>query len=371
MKLSPGVVDCRSDTVTKPTEAMREAMRTAIVGDDVLGDDMTVKCLEQRVREAFGFEAAVFAPSGTMANLLAICTWCDERGSEVVLGDKSHVHLYEQGGMSQIGGAHARTVANDSEGAMRLEDLEDAIRSTRDEHFPVTKVVCLENTHNKCGGKVLSCEYVRSVSALCARKGVKLHMDGARIWNAAVALGKSPRELVEGCDSVSVCLSKAIGAPVGSVLCGSADFIRRARRFRKALGGSMRQVGVLAAPALVALDEVYPKLYMDHARAKSFAHGLEGAHGLECAAPPQSNMVLVTLKVPGLTAEAVVHELEESHGILVLPWSSKPPMIRVVFHHQITDKDLARLIDGFRMAVQDLSRDPEMDEIMMGDSLIV
>ena len=368
MCLSPGVVDARSDTVTKPTPAMRDAMRDAIVGDDVLGDDLTVKQLEAKVAAIFGYPAAVFVPSGTMANLLAISTWCDERGSEVIVGSKSHVHLYEQGGIATIGGAHPRAVPNASDGTMALGDIEDAIRQVRDDHFPVTKAVCLENTHNKTGGKVLSCEYVRSVAALCAQFGVKVHMDGARIWNAAVALGKSPGELVVGCDSVSVCLSKAIGAPVGSVLCGPVEFIQRAKRFRKALGGSMRQVGVLAAPALVAIDEVFPKLRSDHILAQSFAKSLAGAPGIECLAP-DSNMVLVTVTVPGITADAVVRELEESHGVLVLPWSARPAMIRVVFHHQITQSDVERLVKGFRQSLEDLARDPKLDEIMMAEGL--
>ena len=347
---------------------MRDAMRDAIVGDDVLGDDLTVKQLEAKVAAIFGYPAAVFVPSGTMANLLAISTWCDERGSEVIVGSKSHVHLYEQGGIATIGGAHPRAVLNASDGTMALEDIEDAIRQVRDDHFPVTKAVCLENTHNKTGGKVLSCEYVRSVAALCAQFGVKVHMDGARIWNAAVALGKSPGELVVGCNSVSVCLSKAIGAPVGSVLCGPVEFIQRAKRFRKALGGSMRQVGVLAAPALVAIDEIFPKLRSDHILAQSFAKSLAGAPGIECLAP-DSNMVLVTVTVPGITADAVVRELEESHGVLVLPWSARPAMIRVVFHHQITQSDVERLVKGFRQSLEDLARDPKLDEIMMAEGL--
>lgn len=364
MKLSDGVVDARSDTVTKPTDRMRDAMRDATVGDDVLGDDLTVKALELQVARAFGFASGLFCPSGTMANLLAVATHCDERGSEAIIGDRSHVHLYEQGGMSSLMGVHSRTIPNRADGTLHLDDLRGAIRTVSDDHFPVTKVICLENTQNKCGGKVLALEYVREVAALCKAHGVKLHMDGARIWNAATAYGSGVpmNEILQGCDSASVCLSKAIGAPVGSVLLGEPEFIRKARRLRKALGGGLRQVGVLAAAALEAISEVFPKLAEDHARARSFATALTGSPGLEVV-PPESNMVLVRCTVPGITSAMLVRELEMSHGVLVLPTNADT--IRVVFHHQVTDAGLERLIEGFRESVRQLASTDKLDEIMM------
>lgn len=368
MQLSDGAVDARSDTVTKPTRAMREAMLDAVVGDNVLGDNPTVKALERKVSGLFGFEAGVFTPSGTMANLLGIATHCDERGSEAIIGDKSHVHVYEQGGMSSLMGVHSRTLANRPNGEIDIEDIKGAIRTIEDDHFPRTKVVCLENTQNKCGGKVLSQSYVAAVSELCHSHGVALHMDGARIWNAVVATGNVPiNEYLRGCDSASVCLSKAIGAPVGSVLLGNAEFVRKAKRLRKAVGGSMRQAGVLAAAALEAINEIYPKIADDHRRANLFASSLRGAQGLECMSP-ESNMVLVRLTQPGITAAAMVKELEMSHGVLVLPTSELPPTIRVVFHHQITDGGVERLVSGFKESILDLAQDPKLTEIMMADA---
>ena len=361
-QLSDGVVDARSDTVTKPTEAMRAAMAAAVVGDDVLGDDPTVKALEHKMASMFNFEAGVFVPSGTMANLLAIATHCDERGSEAIIGDKSHVHVYEQGGMSSLMGVHSRTLANQPDGTLAIKDIKGAIRTISDDHFPVTKVVCLENTQNKCGGKVLSGEYVREVASLCQAHGVKLHMDGARLWNAIAALGLATQEILAGCDSASICLSKAIGAPVGSVLLGNAEFVRKAKRLRKALGGSMRQVGVLAAAALEALNEVFPKLADDHARARSFASALVGAKGLECEAP-MSNMVLVGITAPNVTSDALTRELEMAHGVLVLPTNAQT--IRVVFHHQITDAGVQRLVNGFIESVLSLAQGDPLNEIMM------
>ncbi len=361
-QLSDGVVDARSDTVTKPTEAMRAAMAAAVVGDDVLGDDPTVKALEHKMASMFNFEAGVFVPSGTMANLLAIATHCDERGSEAIIGDKSHVHLYEQGGMSSLMGVHSRTLANQPDGTLAIEDIKGAIRTISDDHFPVTKVVCLENTQNKYGGKVLSVEYVREVASLCQAHGVKLHMDGARLWNAIAALGLATQEILAGCDSAGICLSKAIGAPVGSVLLGNAEFVRKAKRLRKALGGSMRQVGVLAAAALEALNEVFPKLVDDHARARSFASALVGAKGLECEAP-MSNMVLVRITAPNVTSDALTRELEMAHGVLVLPTNAQT--IRVVFHHQITDAGVQRLVNGFIESVLSLAQGDPLNEIMM------
>lgn len=360
--LSDGVVDARSDTVTKPTANMRRAMADAVVGDDVLGDDATVKALERAMAKRFGFESAVYTPSGTMANLLAVATHCDERGSECICGDKSHVHLYEQGGMSSLMGVHSRTLANRDDGTIAIEDIKGAIRAVGDDHFPVTKVVCLENTQNKCGGKVLSREYVREVSALCKSRGVRLHMDGARIWNAIVSSGIPTEEILEECDSASVCLSKAIGAPVGSVLLGETEFVRKAKRLRKALGGSMRQVGVLAAAALEAMTEVFPMLKDDHARARKFASALTGLNGLEVMTP-DSNMVFVRITAPGVTCETFVAELEDNHGILVLPTSADT--IRVVFHHQITDRAVERLISGFRESLSELARGSHvLDKLM-------
>ena len=232
MPLPNGWIDLRSDTVTHPTPAMRAAMARAEVGDDVHGDDPTVNRLEALAAERLGKEAAVFVPSGTMGNLAALLAHCG-RGEEAILGDQAHTFLAEAGGMAALGGIHPRTVPNRAGGALDLEGIERAIRSD-DEHYPMTRLICLENTHNQCGGAPLTVEYTASVGALARRHGLKLHIDGARIFNAAVALGVSARDLAAPADSISFCLSKGLSAPAGSLLCGDVEFIGRARRAQDA-----------------------------------------------------------------------------------------------------------------------------------------
>ncbi len=240
-------IDLRSDTVTRPTPAMRQAMADAVVGDDVYGEDPTIRRLEEMVAARLGKEAAVFVPSGTMGNLVSVLSHCG-RGDELILGDQSHIFHYEQGGSAAVGGVHPRPLPNHADGTIDLNQIEDAIRSDN-EHYPVTRLIALENTHNRCGGAVLTPEYVDSVGALAQAHGLKLHVDGARLWNAAVALHETPARLVAAADSVSVCFSKGLAAPVGSAVAGSHAFIRQARRMRKQVGGGMRQAGVLAAAA--------------------------------------------------------------------------------------------------------------------------
>jgi threonine aldolase len=246
------IIDLRSDTVTHPTPAMREAMARAEVGDDVFGDDPTVNRLQEMAAERMGKEAGLFVPSGTMGNLAAVLSHCG-RGDEVILGSKSHTFLYEAGGVSALGGVHSHQASNQPDGTLDLGEVRGAIRS-EDDHFPVTRLICLENTHNRCGGVALTVEYTRAAGELAHEHGLALHLDGARIFNAAVALGVEAGDLAAPADSITFCLSKALSAPVGSVLCGSKDFIARARRARKQLGGGMRQAGVLAAAGIVALE---------------------------------------------------------------------------------------------------------------------
>jgi threonine aldolase len=234
-------VDLRSDTVTRPSLAMRTAMFEAEVGDDVFGDDPTVQILEDKVSKMFEKEAALFFPTGTMSNLAATMSWCSSRGSEVILGDKSHIFLFEQGGSAQIAGVSSRTLPNNPDGTIDIDQIEEAIRRPNI-HFPMTELISIENTHNFCGGRVLPNGYVNSLSALAKQKGIPLHLDGARIWNAATATDTPLAELVRGVDSASVCLSKGLGAPVGSLLIGPTSLIKKARRIRKVLGGGMRQV---------------------------------------------------------------------------------------------------------------------------------
>ncbi|XP_073262629.1 low-specificity L-threonine aldolase 1 isoform X2 [Populus alba] len=274
-------VDLRSDTVTKPTEAMRAAMANAEVDDDVLSYDPSALRLETEMAKVTGKEAALFVPSGTMGNLVSVLVHCNIRGSEVILGNNSHIHIYENGGISTIGGVHPRTVKNNDDGTMDIDLIEAAIRDPRGEIvYPTTRLICLENTQANCGGRCLSAEYTDKVGELAKKHGLKLHIDGARIFNASIALGVPVHRLLQAADSASVCLSKGVGAPVGSVIVGSKSFIAKARILRKTLGGGMRQVGILCAAALVALHENVPKLGDDHKKAKMLAEGLNQIKGL-------------------------------------------------------------------------------------------
>ncbi|KAK9292371.1 hypothetical protein L1049_020338 [Liquidambar formosana] len=317
-------VDLRSDTVTKPTEAMRAAMANAEVDDDVLGYDPTAFRLETEMARITGKEAAIFVPSGTMANLISVLVHCDVRGSEVILGDNSHIHTYENGGISTIGGVHPRTVKNNKDGTMDIDLIEAAIRDPSGELvYPTTRLICLENTQANCGGRCLSAEYIDRVGEVAQKHGLKLHIDGARIFNASVALGVPVHRLVQAADSVSVCLSKGLGAPVGSVIVGSKSFIVKAKRLRKTLGGGMRQVGILCAAALVALHENVGKLEGDHKKAKVLADGLNQIKGLKVDITSVETNILYCDIVEGsnITAEKLCKNLEE-HGILVRPRSS-------------------------------------------------
>jgi threonine aldolase len=265
-------IDLRSDTVTHPTEAMRQAMASAKVGDDVFGEDPTVNMLQMMAAEKMGKAAGLFVPSGTMGNLAAILAHCG-RGDEVILGNKAHTFLYEAGGISALGGVHSCQLANQPDGTLLIEDISRAIRSN-DAHQPISRLVCLENTHNRCGGVALTREYTRAVGEVAHQRGLLLHLDGARIFNAAAVQGVSAKDLAESVDSVTFCLSKGLSAPVGSVLCGSSEFISKAHRIRKQLGGGMRQAGILAAAGIIALETMVERLTEDHRRARSLAQGL-------------------------------------------------------------------------------------------------
>ncbi len=272
------VIDLRSDTVTLPTAAMREAIFRAELGDDVFGEDPTINRIEAMTAERTGMEAGLLVTSGTMGNITSVLTHC-ARGEEVILGDCSHIFINEAGGMSALGGIFPHTIPNQPDGTLRLGAIEAAIRADNI-HFPRTRLVCLENTHNRCYGAALTPEYTAAVTTLAKRRGLLVHLDGARIFNAAVALGVDARELTRGVDSVNVCLSKGLAAPVGSVICGSRAFITRARRVRKMLGGGMRQAGIIAAAGIVALETMIDRLAEDHANARRLAEGIAAIGGL-------------------------------------------------------------------------------------------
>jgi threonine aldolase len=341
------IIDLRSDTVTQPTPEMREAMYRAELGDDVYGEDPTVNRLERMAAERMGKEAALFVVSGTMGNLVALLTHC-RRGDEVILGDRSHTFLFEQGGMASLGGIIPHTVPNQPDGTMRLEDLEGAIRGD-DVHFPRTRLICLENTHNVCNGTPLSVEYTAQVARLAHDHGLQIHVDGARIFNAAAALGVDVRELVQDVDSVQFCLSKGLCAPVGSLVCGSAEFIAEARRARKVVGGGMRQAGVLAAAGIVALEQIADRMGEDHARAKRLEEGLAGIPGLDVG-PAVSNILYFGLtEQVSKTPEEVVAGLAE-RGVRML--GRVGGRFRAVTHHWISDEDVERTIQAMREVIQ-------------------
>jgi threonine aldolase len=339
-------VDLRSDTVTQPTPEMRRAMAEAEVGDDVYGDDPTVNRLQAMAAELMGKEAAILVPSGTMGNLASILAHCN-RGDEMILGDRAHTYIYEAGGAAALGGVHPRTVPTLVDGRLPLPAIEAAIRPLGDAHYPVTRLICLENTHNLCGGAVLDVEYMQAVGALVHERGLKLHLDGARIFNAAAELGVPATALADPFDSVTFCLSKALCAPVGSLVCGSRDFIERVHRVRKMLGGGMRQAGVLAAAGIVALDEMVGRLAEDHDRAKRLAEGLGGLAGIQVDNdPPQSNMVYLNFGEPARQKWPGLKEAMAERGIKVSPREGM--RMRLVTHFWIDDEAIERTIEAFR-----------------------
>ena len=337
-------IDLRSDTVTKPTPEMREAMAKAEVGDDVYGDDPTVNRLQEMAAEMTGHEAGLFVASGTMGNLSAVLAHC-QRGDEVILGKEAHTYRYEAGGVSVLGGVHSCQLPNQPDGSIALDDIEGAIRAD-DPHQPITRLIALENTHNRCGGTVQSVEYTRQVAEFAHARGLKVHLDGARVFNAAAALGVDVRELTAPVDSITFCLSKGLSAPVGSVLCGTRDFIKKAHRARKLLGGGMRQAGVLAAAGIVALEKMVARLSEDHLRARTLVEGLSENRGLVLdAGTPATNMVFMNLaeNVP-MSAESVVEKMKE-HGVLVGAAGAR--RFRLVTHCWVDDAGVEKTVNAF------------------------
>ncbi|KAJ7978177.1 L-allo-threonine aldolase-like protein [Quillaja saponaria] len=346
------MVDLRSDTVTKPTEAMQAAMATAEVDDDVLGFDPTAFRLETEIAKIMGKEAALFVPSGTMGNLISVLVHCDIRGSEVILGDNSHIHIYENGGISTIGGVYPRPVKNNEDGTMDIDLIEASIRDQRGELFyPTTRLICLENSQANCGGRCLSVEYTNRVGELAKKHGLKLHIDGARLFNAATALHVPVHRLVQAADSVSVCLSKGLGAPVGSVIVGSKSFITKARILRKTLGGGMRQIGMLCAAALVALQENVGKLEGDHKKARTLADGLNDIKGLRVDINSvETNIIFIDIEESSSTTAAKLFKNLEERGVLVMQVNSS--RLRGVLHHQVSASDVYYTLSCFQQAVK-------------------
>lgn len=307
------LIDLRSDTITQPTPEMREAIACAQVGDDVLGDDPTVNALESYVAQLLGKEAAVFMPSGTMTNQVALRTHT-EPGDEVILESQAHVYYYEGGAPAALSGVMCRLISG-NRGIFTAEELTKALRPT-DFHFPKTKLVCLENTHNRGGGRVYPLSEIEAIAQVCRDRELRLHLDGARLWNACVATGISEADYVQAFDTASVCFSKGLGAPIGSALVGSKELIERSRRFRKLFGGAMRQAGMMAAGALYALKHHRERLQDDHTNAKILAAGLDQIQGIEIA-PKEIQTNIVIFQTTSIPAQILVERLLEQ-GVAVL-----------------------------------------------------
>lgn len=337
-------IDLRSDTVTLPTPAMRRVMAQAEVGDDVYGEDPTVALLEARTAELLGKDAGLFVASGTMGNQLALRAHT-EPGQEIVLEANSHIYYFEGGGPAAISGLMCRCLQG-RRGVFTAEEVAAVLRKP-DPHFPPTRLVCIENTHNRGGGSIWPLERIREIAALAGDRGLRMHLDGARLWNASAATGIPEREYANSFDSVNVCFSKGLGAPVGSVLTGSIEFIARARRFRKQFGGGMRQAGIIAAGALYALEHHRARLADDHRHARALARELAAIPGLEVDLDSvQTNMVMFRVTI-GPAAELVTRL--KQLGVLVL--STGPDTIRAVTHLGITANAVQLALERFRQAL--------------------
>lgn len=351
-------IDLRSDTVTLPTSAMREAMYRAEVGDDVYGEDPTINHLQELAAERLDKEAALFVPSGTMGNAIAMLTHAG-RGQAIIVGDESHIYHYEAGGPSTLGGSPMWVLPNQPDGTIDLMRIKASIADESDEHVAATALICLENTHNRCGGTVLRPAYIEAVAQLAHARHVALHIDGARIFNAAVALGVPVSTLVHSADSVMFCLSKGLSAPVGSMLVGNKEFIRRARRTRKLLGGGMRQAGVLAASGIVALEQMVERLAEDHEHCKQLAQGLADFPQIEFDAERVETDILVfrvlnTQQQPYSEAETL-HFLEQlqTHDILMGHMGGN--LIRAVTHYGIEAAHISTVLIGIRHTLIELA----------------
>ena len=336
------VIDLRSDTVTLPTPEMREAMHSAELGDDVFGEDPTVNKLEAMAAEKLGKEAAVLVSSGTQGNLVSVLAHC-QRGDEVILGNMAHTFRYEAGSVSAFGGVHVFTVPNDEQGRLDPADVEEAIRPSN-VHFPHTALICMENTHNLCGGATLLPDDIAPVSQVAKRHDLPMHLDGARIFNAAVATNTDVKDIAEHFDSITFCLSKGLSCPVGSVVCGSEEFVQKARRIRKGLGGSMRQAGIIAAAGVVALETMIDRMADDHSNARTLAEGLAEIPGLSIELEKvHSNMVMVDVeKQP---SNGIVEALAE-HKVKTMDRGSGN--LRLVTHYGIEEDDIGHTIKAFR-----------------------
>ncbi|XP_069728926.1 uncharacterized protein [Phaenicophaeus curvirostris] len=353
----PRIVDLRSDTVTRPRAGMRRAMARAAVGDDDYGEDPTVLELQRLAAGILGMEEALFVPTATMANLIAVMCHCQRRGAQMLLGQDAHLHVYEHGGAAQVAGVHSQVLPDLPDGTFDLDQLEVTIREAHGSRYhPRPELICLENTHSAAGGRALPLTYLQQVRGLADRYGLRVHMDGARLMNAAVAQGVEPARITQHCDSVSLCFSKGLGAPAGAVLAGHKEFVAEAWRVRKLLGGGMRQAGVLAAAARVGLEHAEATLRRDHDNARRFAEGIQELNSPVCSvnlAAVETNIVMVSVRGGLLSpaelcehlravSEEEVAETGQAVSVLVFPWSAHT--VRAVWHHDVSahDTELAK-----------------------------
>ena len=341
MNLTSEKIDLRSDTVTLPSQEMLDAISKTELGDDVFSEDPTVNALEKKASIISGKEAALIVPSGTMGNLVSILVHCS-RGDEVIVGDQAHTFLYEAGGISAFGGIHSRQLKNKDDGTIDIDEIANSIRE-ENVHFPPTTLICLENTHNRCFGAAIKPNYVSKVKEIARKNNCKIHLDGARLFNAAVALNLNIKELTKDVDSLTFCLSKGLSAPIGSIICGDANFIYRARRIRKALGGGMRQAGIIAKFGELALDSMIEQIKIDHENAKLLAQGL-------------SNLDLVNIDLDKIHSNIVYFRLHKADKDLLCNMKDKgilffevsPNRYRLVTHYGISVDDIQQVLDTFK-----------------------
>jgi len=336
------IIDLRSDTVTKPSKEMRRAMATAKVGDDVFGDDPTVNLLQEKVADMLEKEATLFVPSGTMANLIAILTHTNP-GDEVIMEKDSHTFNYEVGGAAALAGVQINPLIGDR-GILEQEQVEEAIRMPN-VHIPQTKLICIENTHNRGCGAIYPMKKIRTISQLAEERKLKMHLDGARLFNACVATGFAVKEYAKYFDSLTFCFSKGLGAPVGSILAGSKEFIKKAHRYRKMLGGGMRQVGILAAAAIYALDNNVKRLAEDHLHAKMLANALAKMDGFQVNPDHvETNIVVFDVSNSGMSVNQAVEKMEEK-GVLLVPFGAT--LVRAVTSLAVSREDIEKAIEVF------------------------
>lgn len=344
------MIDLRSDTVTLPTNDMKNYIIQSPLGDDVYGEDPSVNLLQKKIAKIFNKEAALFVPSGTMANLISVLTHCN-RGEEVILGDKSHIFYYESGGISAFGGIHSHQLKNNDDGTINLNDIESSIRALDNDHFPKTKLICLENTHNACYGSPIDIHYFDEVKKIATKHNLLIHLDGARIFNAAIALNQPVDQLTKNCDTISCCLSKGLSAPVGSVILGSKEFILKAKHMRKALGGGMRQAGLIASAGIFSLDNMINRIEDDHANAKELANELSCLTNIEINVKQvYTNIIFIYNRHSDISNKLLIKKLEENNIKIDYKGNSK---FRLVTHSGFKRGDIEIVVKVFKKILKD------------------